>query len=120
MRVGESIRAPASQGNIAVLARWRAYPLGAGSGKGADQPRARHARLDDIVDVAAAGSLPRAGEEVFVLGDQFRRRAAGASALASSRRNTRSTAASGPITAISAVGQATAKSAPMCFEFMTT
>ena len=48
------------------------------------------------------------------------RRASGSAAFSSSCRKTMLTAPSGPITATSAVGQATLKSARMCFEDMTS
>ena len=71
----------------------------------ADEPGARLARPDHLVDVAERRGLVRVGELLAVLGDVARRAPRPDRPPSPARRGTRcSTAPSGPITAISAVG----------------
>src|SRR3990170_1765478 len=93
------------QRDVTMLPPRRADPLRGEHGKSRDQPRAGLPRLDDVVDVAARSRA---------------RSAAGSPACAISLRKTISIAPSGPITAISAVGQARLTSPRMCLLDMTS
>ncbi len=83
---------------------WVGALLSAEKGEGGDQAGAGIARADHIVHVATGGDGERVGEAFFVVRDEFGAFGAGSGAAAISRREITATAASGPITATSAVG----------------
>lgn len=87
----------------------------------ADQGHPAFFGLDHIIQVAAAGRDVGVGQLIAILGNQFRAPRFGVSRGTQlfPKDNIIATAPSGPITAISALGQAKFKSDCRCLELIT-
>jgi hypothetical protein len=108
--------APRSERHVAVLAPWILDLLVPEHHQGTTDPAAGFVRLDDVVDVAACPGDEGVGELCLVL--RLARSQLDRVALLLAKMI--STAPFGPITAISALGQAKLTSPRRCFELMTS